>query len=121
MAKAAKNPDEMSFLDHLEELRWHLIRAVAAVVILACVAFTMKEFIFDTIIFGPKKMDFPTYRFFCKIGGLFGIDSEFCADSLPLPYRTELWQGCSPHISGPLFGQVSLLASRISSGKCGVL
>ncbi|MEL6485252.1 MAG: twin-arginine translocase subunit TatC, partial [Bacteroidota bacterium] len=46
MAETAKNPDEMSFLDHLEELRWHLIRSLGAIVIIAVVAFTMKGFIF---------------------------------------------------------------------------
>ncbi|WP_446051768.1 twin-arginine translocase subunit TatC, partial [Zobellia laminariae] len=49
-----KTPDEMSFLDHLEELRWHLIRSVLAVVILGTVAFVMSGFIFDTVIFGPS-------------------------------------------------------------------
>ena len=59
MAKKISKPqDEMSFLDHLEELRWHLIRSTLAVVILASLALLMKEFIFDTVLFGPKKMDF---------------------------------------------------------------
>ena len=55
MAKTArKSQDEMSFLDHLEELRWHLIRSTLAIVIIASIALLMKEFIFDTILFGPK-------------------------------------------------------------------
>lgn len=58
---------EMSFLDHLEELRWHLIRSLLAVTLGAIVAFIFKGFIFDTIIFGPKKPDFPTYRFLCSL------------------------------------------------------
>lgn len=99
MAKVAKNPDEMSFLDHLEELRWHLIRSVVAIVIVGCVAFVMKEFIFDTVIFGPKKMDFPTYRFFCKIATFFGITSEFCGDALPFTIQSRKMAGqFSAHI-----------------------
>ncbi|KPM31714.1 Sec-independent protein translocase protein TatC [Croceitalea dokdonensis DOKDO 023] len=99
MAKVAKNPDEMSFLDHLEELRWHLIRSVLAVVLIACVAFFMKDFIFDTVIFGPKKMDFPTYRFFCNIATFFGITSEFCADTLPFTIQNRTMAGqFSAHI-----------------------
>ncbi len=94
MAKQAKvNPDEMSFLDHLEELRWHLIRSVIAIVIIASVALLMKEFIFDTILFAPKNMDFPTYRFFCKIGTFLGIDSDFCADELPFTIQSRLMAG----------------------------
>ena len=50
-----KNPNEMSFLDHLEDLRWHLIRSCLSILILASIAFLAKDFIFDTIIFGPKK------------------------------------------------------------------
>jgi len=99
MAKTIKSPDEMSFLDHLEELRWHLIRSVVAVVIIACIAFTMRGFIFDTILFGPKNLDFPTYRFFCNIATFFGIDSEFCGDSLPFTIQSRLMAGqFSAHI-----------------------
>jgi sec-independent protein translocase protein TatC len=100
MAKAAtKSPDEMSFLDHIEVLRWHLIRSVLAVVIIGIVAFLMKEFIFDTILFGPKKMDFPTYRLFCKVGNFLGIDSDFCADELPFTIQSRLMGGqFSAHI-----------------------
>ena len=94
MANAApKSPDEMSFLDHLEELRWHLIRSTIAVLIIASAALLMKEFIFDVVLFGPKNMDFPTYRFFCKIGTFLGIDSDFCADELPFTIQSRLMAG----------------------------
>lgn len=99
MTKVAQDPNEMSFLDHLEELRWHLIRATLAVVIVGCVAFVMRGFIFDTIIFGPKNLDFPTYRFFCSIATFFGIDSEFCGDALPFTIQSRLMAGqFSAHI-----------------------
>ncbi len=99
MAKAAKNSDEMSFLDHLEELRWHLIRATIAIVLIGSLAFLMKDFIFDTVIFGPKKMNFPTYRFFCNIATFFGITSEFCADKLPFTIQNRTMAGqFSAHI-----------------------
>lgn len=57
----------MSFLDHLEALRWHLIRAVAAIIAAGIVVFLNKNFIFDVILFGPKKSDFITFRAFCKL------------------------------------------------------
>nr|WP_297916228.1 twin-arginine translocase subunit TatC [uncultured Allomuricauda sp.] len=100
MAKTeTQDPNEMSFLDHLEELRWHLIRSTIAIVIVACGAFIMKDFIFDTVIFGPKKMDFPTYQFFCKIATFFGIDSEFCSDALPFTIQNRTMAGqFSAHI-----------------------
>lgn len=99
MAKVAKNSDEMSFLDHLEELRWHLIRATIAIVLIGCVAFFMRGFIFDTILFGPKNLDFPTYKFFCKVATFFGINSEFCGDELPFTIQSRLMSGqFSAHI-----------------------
>lgn len=98
-SKATKSPDEMSFLDHLEELRWHLIRSTLAIVIIGTFAFLMKDFIFDTVIFGPKKMDFPTYRIFCDIATYFGFDSAFCADKLPFTIQSRLMSGqFSAHI-----------------------
>ncbi|WBU89450.1 twin-arginine translocase subunit TatC [Cellulophaga omnivescoria] len=99
MAKSKKNPDEMSFLDHLEELRWHLIRSTLAVVIIGIVAFAMKEFIFDTVLLGPKKMNFPTYKFFCSVATYFGMDSSFCAETLPFTIQSRTMAGqFSAHI-----------------------
>tara|TARA_B110000285_G_C15102178_1_gene605660 strand:- start:60 stop:899 length:840 start_codon:yes stop_codon:yes gene_type:complete len=57
--------NEMNFLQHLEELRWHLIRSIASVLIIAIVAFLNKSFVFDVIIFSPKGADFITYQFLC--------------------------------------------------------
>lgn len=59
---------EMSFLDHLEELRWHLIRAIVAIMVIAIIVFVMKNFVFANIIFAPKEQDFYTYQFFCWLG-----------------------------------------------------
>jgi len=109
MAKVAQDPNEMSFLDHLEELRWHLIRSTLAIVIIGCVAFVMRGFIFDTIIFGPKNLDFPTYRFFCNIATFFGIDSEFCGDELPFTIQSRLMAGqFSAHIWTSIWAGVIL-------------
>ncbi len=58
---------EMSFLEHLEVLRWHIIRSVIAIVICGTWAFFNKELIFDGIIFAPKKADFITYTLLCKL------------------------------------------------------
>ena len=81
---AKKSVDEMSFLDHLEDLRWHLIRATLGIVIAATLAFIFKKFIFDVIIFGPTHMSFPTYEGLCKMSQFLGIeDTTFCADKFP--------------------------------------
>lgn len=69
---------EMSFLDHLEELRWHLVRSFAAIFIIAILVFININFIFDTVLLAHLKPDFATYKFFCKVFTSIGIDSSFC-------------------------------------------
>lgn len=59
---------EMSFFDHLEELRWHLIRASIAILIFTGLAFYYYDFIFSKVIMGPAKTNFWTYRMMCNIG-----------------------------------------------------
>ena len=69
---------EMSFLDHLEELRWHLIRIISAVLIMGAVAFVAKSFVFDVLIFGPKRADFFTYRALCDLSKWLRIEEGIC-------------------------------------------
>ncbi len=70
----------MTFLDHLEALRWHLVRAAAAILVLAIVAFMNKELIFDGIIMAPKNTDFWTYRVLCDLSQHFDLD--MCLDKV---------------------------------------
>lgn len=84
-----KNISEMSFLDHLEELRWLLIRSTLAILICAVVAFFFSNFIFDEIIFGPKSPDFITYRFFCDLSQDFGLDKSLCITEINLPIQNR--------------------------------
>ena len=69
---------EMSFLDHLEDLRWFLIRSVSAIIIGATIAFFFREFIFDVVLFGPKNPSFITYKLFCKLSQYFMNDASLC-------------------------------------------
>jgi len=73
---------EMSFLEHLEELRWHIIRSVLAVVILTVFAFTQKNFIFNKILLAPKNPDFFTNRILCKFGHMMHTDL-LCINTKP--------------------------------------
>lgn len=67
MSQQEQSPEkEMSFLDHLEELRWHIIRSLIAIFIFAILAFLAKDFVFGKIILGPSKPDFWTFRMLCK-------------------------------------------------------
>lgn len=69
---------EMSFLQHIEELRWHLVRSAAVVTILAVVAFIYNDFLFDTVIFGPLQQDFISYRALCSLGYKLGMGDVMC-------------------------------------------
>jgi sec-independent protein translocase protein TatC len=80
MATPQKEEAEMSFLDHLEALRWHLIRSLLSIVVFSVLAFLNKSFLFDTLIFGPKKADFITFRALCKA-------SAKLADWLPFMFN----------------------------------
>lgn len=95
---AAQEQGEMSFLHHLEALRWTLIRSTLAVLIAGAVAFVMKGFIFNSIILAPKDASFATYRFFCNISKYFGTEG-LCIDEIPFLVQSRTMAGqFSAHI-----------------------
>lgn len=71
---------EMSFFDHIDVLRKHLLRTLAVVTVFVGGAFYFTDFIWGTIIMGPKKPDFWTYRMMCKLVDALPslIPKEFC-------------------------------------------
>ena len=83
---------EMSFLDHLEELRWHLIRSFSAIAIFSIAAFVSKSLVFHTIILGPSRPDFWTYRMLCRLGEVLG-SSAICIDSLSFIIQSRQMTG----------------------------
>ena len=90
---------EMSFLEHLEDLRWHLLRSIVAVLIAALAAFLAKNFVFDVLLFGPKKTDFLTYKLLCQVSNLLGFDDSFCITELPFRIQSRTMAGqFSAHI-----------------------
>ena len=90
---AKKNLNEMSFLDHLEELRWLLVRSTAAVLLFAVAAFLISDYIFDVIIFGPTKADFVTYRFFCDLSTQLGNSDLICVKEMPFIIQNTNMEG----------------------------
>ncbi len=69
---------EMSFLEHLEELRWHLVRSIAVILGFSILAFVFNQILFDVILFGPKRTDFWTYRALCDLGQFIYEDDRLC-------------------------------------------
>ena len=83
---------EMGFLDHLEELRWHLVRSVAAVFIFAIAAFLAKDFFWNVLIIGPTQSDFWTYRKLCELAALINIDA-LCTSDMSIEMQNRTLQG----------------------------
>lgn len=99
----------MSFLDHLEALRWHLFRAVSAVLIFTVAAFIAKDFVFGVLILGPSKVDFWTYRMLCDLGNYVGIPA-LCINDLPFTIQSRQMTGqFSMHMTSSLV--VGLIAA----------
>jgi len=78
-----KKENEMSFWEHLEELRWHILRSIISVLILAIVAFLNRHIIFDMIILAPKDSEFITNRLLCQLADLISVKA-LCIDDLAL-------------------------------------
>ncbi|MDA8706698.1 twin-arginine translocase subunit TatC [Cyclobacteriaceae bacterium] len=92
-------PGEMSFLDHLEELRWHLIRSLTAIFVFAIAAFVSKGVIFGEIILGPSKPSFWTYRMLCNLSEILSSDA-LCISELPFIIQSRQMTGqFSMHIT----------------------
>lgn len=95
----AKNSTaEMSFLEHLEELRWHIVRSAIAVLAFAILAFIFSRFIFDGILLAPKNPDFITNQLLCKLGEKLNTE-VLCINSKPLQIQSIQMAGqFSAHI-----------------------
>lgn len=80
----------MAFVDHIEELRWHIIRSLAVILVFSILAFFKIEWIWDNIILGPAHTDFIAYRLLCQFGNKIGI-SALCLQEINLEFQnTEL-------------------------------
>lgn len=74
--------EEMSFVDHLEALRWHIVRSAFAVVIIAIVIFIKIDWIFQKVISGPIRPDFVSYVGLCNLGKKMGMGDALCLQSV---------------------------------------
>ncbi len=73
---------DMTFLEHLEELRWTIVRSVIAIGLCMVAAFIAKDFIFDRVVLAPKDASFITYRAFCALGHNLGMGDALCPEGL---------------------------------------
>jgi sec-independent protein translocase protein TatC len=69
---------EMSFFDHLEDLRWHIVRSFVAIIVFSTVGFIYTQEILDNVVFGPTNKTFPSYTLLCRISHLVGAGDKLC-------------------------------------------
>ena len=84
---------EMSFMSHLEELRWHIVRGLTAILILTIAAFMVTPWVFENIIFAPARVDFPTFQLLCKMGTALGSPDAFCVQEIPFKLQNRTMTG----------------------------
>jgi len=79
-----RNPDqeEMSFVDHLEALRWHIVRSAIAVVVVGIAIFIKMDWIFEKVIRGPIRNDFVSYVGLCNLGRKLHMGDALCLQSV---------------------------------------
>lgn len=93
MAQPLDQEDQMSFIEHLEVLRWHLIRGVISIAVFAIAAFLSKNIVFHHIVLAPSRVDFPTYRLLCKMGHWLSKPEILCIEELPFILQNRVMTG----------------------------
>jgi sec-independent protein translocase protein TatC len=84
---------EMSFVDHLEELRWHIVRSILAILVFAVVIFIKIQWVFDHLIAGPLSAKFISYRAFCGLGQSLGLGNKLCLQPPHVLMQTTVFTG----------------------------
>ena len=86
--KQQNSASEMSFIEHLEELRWHIVRGLIAIGIAAIFVFINIEYVVDKILMGPVHPEFITYKWLCQLGNLLHTP-EICLQKFSLKFLSS--------------------------------
>ena len=91
--RRSKGRAEMSFVDHLEELRWHIIRSILAILILAVLIFLKIQWVFDNIIAGPINPNFISYKALCDFSNWLHLGDALCLKPISVSMQTTTFGG----------------------------
>ena len=80
--------DEMTFVDHLEELRWHIVRSLLAIVVLGIIIFIKIDWVFENVVIGPLNDHFISYTAMCHFGHWLHLGNTLCMPSIKIKLQT---------------------------------
>ncbi len=84
---------DMPFLGHLEELRSRLLKSVASVLVFTIIAFLAKDFIVNKIVFGPRNLDFISFKVWCKLSNWLNLGDDLCIKEIPYQIQSTTITG----------------------------
>jgi sec-independent protein translocase protein TatC len=84
---------EMTFIDHLEELRWHIVRSLIAVLVIAVAIFLNIQWVFDKIIAGPIRPDFVSYKALCDLSHWLHVGNALCMNPVKVEMQNTTFGG----------------------------
>lgn len=106
-SKDAPEPEEMSFMGHIEALRWHLMRSVIVWLIMAIVIFVFRDWVYDNVILAPSSENFITYDTLCRFGKWLGVGDSLCMPPVKITFLvTEVNGTFSSALSIAMIGAV---------------
>ena len=92
---------DMSFLDHLEALRWHIVRSLIAWIVAATALFIFRDWVFDHIILAPSRPDFVSYSALCDFSHFIHIGQSLCMPPVNIPLQGNT-------VSGPFVAALNI-------------
>lgn len=84
---------EMTFFDHIEELRWHIMRSILAWLVAAIAIFVYIDWVYDKIILAPANKDFVTYGALCRFGNWLHLGDSFCMPPVKIDFQVTTING----------------------------
>ncbi len=88
LKKLGPDGEEMAFVDHLEVLRWHIVRCLLAIIFFAVLIFIRIDWVFDRVIAGPLQNDFVSYVYFCKLSHWLHLGDALCMPAMNVKMQT---------------------------------
>lgn len=84
---------EMTFIDHLEELRSHIIRSILAILVCGITIFIYRNWVFQNVVAGPINPNFVTYSALCKFSHWAHMGDALCMPPVNVKMQSNTFGG----------------------------